>query len=79
MQNKTEFEIDNMLRTNLIFDDKFLLVDNLSVSRYDYDTCHGKSIYNDNVHYGPMPFDSDEDESVKELRKKLVNKLKILY
>lgn len=73
--------INKIVKKTCILDDGEQLIysDNYMMPKIRYDTDHGKSIYSDeNIKRG-LNYDSSEDESVQELKKKVIEKRNKLY
>lgn len=78
-KNMTESQIDAKNNFSLKFDEKFNYSDSYTVPWVRYDSAHGKSIYSDGTPNYQLGYDSEEDESVQELKEKLVGKIKTFY
>ena len=74
----TEDELDAKNKISLELDEKFSYPDNYTMTRIIYDTSHGKSIYSDDNSRYELGYDSEDDGSIQELKKKLVNKFYII-
>lgn len=74
----SEIEIDAMNNVTLELNENFIYPDNYTMSKMKYDTAHGKSIYSNEIK-NQLPFDSDEDESIQELKKRVIEKMNTFY
>lgn len=75
----SERQIDDKMKISLTLDDKFTYCDNYNIFRTEYDSSHGRSIYSDENKRGELPYDTDDSESLKELKTKLIEKMKTFY
>lgn len=70
----TESEIDAKNKMNINLDEKFNCKDNYTINRVQYDCNHGTSLYSDENNIIELPYDSEENECIQQLKKKLTEK-----
>ena len=74
----SEVDIDNKNKFSLQLDENNFS-DNYTIQQVSYDTDHGKSIFSDENNKMSLGYDSEEDDTVQELKRKLSEKMKTFY
>ena len=74
----SESDIDAKNKIILNLDEKFYCKDNYTMKYLQYDCNHGTSSYSDENNRTELPYDSEENECIQQLKKKLTKKMKYL-